>query len=84
MNNVMMQRMMTDNNIQEEAKKDEETKEKNEKGILDLDNLNTLLPILSAIISMSNLGFSDTDILKEKIHNLDKRIAVCEALLSKK
>lgn len=81
MNNVMMRQMMQENNVHKEEKIEEEPKEK-ESVNLSSESLTDIAKMVSSMIESSG-GHNGYEHLHEKYHELDKRIAICEALLKK-
>lgn len=87
MNNVMMRNMMTENNIEEKTPVEEEVKtEKVEKDTFETVSsyVMTCLPLILSLVSDSGKEHNEIKCLHEKIHDLDKRVAVCEALIKDK
>lgn len=86
MNNVMMRNMMVENNVEDKTSEEEVKTEKIEKDTSD-SLTSCLFPYVSLVLSMlteSNKETVEIKCLHEKIHDLDKRIAVCEALIKDK
>ena len=81
MNNMMMRQMMQENNVHKEEKVEEELKEK-ETVNLSAESLTDIAKMVASMIESSG-GHTGNEHLHEKYHELDKRIAVCEALLKK-
>lgn len=83
MNNVMMRQMMVDNNVHKEEKKtvEEEVKEV-ETVNLSAESMTDIAKMVSSMLESSS-GSHGYDHLHEKYHELDKRVAICEALLKK-
>lgn len=75
------QQMMQENNVHKEEKVEEEPKEK-ETVNLSAESLTDIAKMVASMIESSG-GHTGNEHLHEKYHELDKRIAVCEALLKK-
>ena len=80
MNNAMMRQMMQENNVH----KEEEMEEPKEKETVNLsaESLTDIAKMVASMIESSG-GHNGYEHLHEKYHELDKRIAICEALLKK-
>ena len=88
MNPTMMRNMMMENKEKEEHKPMEEVKdkehEKHEKTTVNLsaESLTDIAKMVSSMLESTSDSYSHKQ-LHDKYHELDKRLAVCEALLKK-
>lgn len=67
-----------------ETHKDNETKEEHKEDMSTYNLLSSIIGILPLMVNKANGSDNTFDYkaMLEKVHNLDKRIAVCEALLN--
>ena len=82
MNNMMMRQMMTDNNVHNEEKKPIEEVKEMETVNLSAESLTDIAKMVASMLEGSSETVNHHH-LHEKYHELDKRVAVCEALLKK-
>ena len=83
MSTTMMRNMMMENKEKEEKKPEEEKKEEKQTVNLSAESMNDIAKMVSSMLATVPSDYGHQQ-LHDKYHELDKRLAVCEALLLKK